>query len=220
MSLVVAIRDKDRFVLGADKQASTGMTKDHTSTKIWAVKGLPGAIMGGVGSARASQIIQYSEVIDKNSLDAGLNTDYIVNSLAPIIANTLTANGIKLQAPEESSCSMMPNAFIFAYADRAWMIWNDLSVTEIEDYIAIGSGSEVARGVLFATGKTKVFDRIAICIEAAADTTLFVDDAIDFLWTKDHKSDMKDVCKVYGIDPTETVVAVIPEVSPTEEEIQ
>ena len=38
MSLVIAIKDKDRIVLGADKQASTGGTKDHTNTKIWAVE--------------------------------------------------------------------------------------------------------------------------------------------------------------------------------------
>ena len=34
MSLVVAIKDKDRVVLGADKQVSTGDTKNHTNTKI------------------------------------------------------------------------------------------------------------------------------------------------------------------------------------------
>ena len=34
MSLVVAIKQKDRIVLGADKQVSTGDSKDHTNTKI------------------------------------------------------------------------------------------------------------------------------------------------------------------------------------------
>ena len=31
MSVVIAVHDKDRFVIGADKQASTGGTKDHTA---------------------------------------------------------------------------------------------------------------------------------------------------------------------------------------------
>jgi len=35
MSLVVAIKDKDRIVMGADKQVSAGDSKDHTNTKIW-----------------------------------------------------------------------------------------------------------------------------------------------------------------------------------------
>lgn len=34
MSLVVAIKQKNRIVLGADKQISTGDSKNHTSTKI------------------------------------------------------------------------------------------------------------------------------------------------------------------------------------------
>ena len=59
MSLVIAIKDKNRVVLGADKQVSAGDSKEHTITKIWEVEELPGAIMGSVGSARVSQIIQY-----------------------------------------------------------------------------------------------------------------------------------------------------------------
>ena len=89
MSLVVAIKDKDRIVLGADKQASTGGTKDHTNTKIWKLEELPGAIIGSVGSARASQIIQYSQVIDKN-----LITDQCLKEL-----KSSWLNRFKLQMP-------------------------------------------------------------------------------------------------------------------------
>lgn len=34
MSLVIAIKDKDRIVLGADKQVSVSDFKDHSCTKI------------------------------------------------------------------------------------------------------------------------------------------------------------------------------------------
>lgn len=34
MSLVIAIRDKNRVVLGADKQITAGDFKDHITTKI------------------------------------------------------------------------------------------------------------------------------------------------------------------------------------------
>ena len=37
MSLIVAVKDKDRYVLGADKQSSAGGNKDHSATKIWEV---------------------------------------------------------------------------------------------------------------------------------------------------------------------------------------
>lgn len=119
MSLVIAIKDKDRIVLGADKQVSAGDSKDHTSTKIWPIEELPGAIMGGVGSARASQIIQYASIVDKNLIDKDISTEYVICALAPTIAAGLKRNGFNIDAKEDGVCETMPNAFIFAYKDKA-----------------------------------------------------------------------------------------------------
>ena len=199
MSLVVAIKDKDRVVLGADKQASTGGTKDHTNTKIWKLDELPGAILGAVGSARASQIIQYSQIIDKNMLSQQLDTDFIVRVLAPTLANGLKNNGIVVGPSDGAKCDMMPNAFIFAYRDRAWTIWHDLSVSEIDEYFAIGSGSDVARGVLYATPDKNPFERIVTSIEAAAESTLYVDNGIDLLVTGSHEGDLNDMSIALGL---------------------
>ena len=200
MSLVVAIKQKNRIVLGADKQISTGDSKNHTSTKIWPVYDLNGAIMGSVGSARASQIIQYANIVDKNNLQVEPTTDFVVCSLVPTIAQTLKANGIVVEPGENGLCDLMPNAFIFAYRDKAWMIWNDLSVSEIEDYFAIGSGSDVASGALYATKEKNPFERVVTAIDAAAETTLFVDDGIDVLVTEEHKDDEKLLAKALGIE--------------------
>jgi ATP-dependent protease HslVU (ClpYQ) peptidase subunit len=199
MSLVVAIKDKDRIVLGADKQASTGGTKDHTNTKIWEVEELPGAIIGAVGSARASQIVQYSQVIDKNMIGQEIDTEFIVRVLAPTIANGLKANGIVVDS-EDAKCDMMPNAFIFAYNDKAWTIWHDLSVAEINEYFAIGSGADVARGALYATKDKNPFDRIVTSIEAAAESTLYVDNGIDLLATGHYEEDLLNMCTALGIE--------------------
>lgn len=194
MSLVIAIKDKNRIVLGSDRQTSTAYNKDHSCTKIWNVPDLDGAIMGGVGMARASQIIQFSPVVDKNLLaEEGPTLDFMISSLGPSIMATLEANGVICDAKEGDACKMSPNSFIFAYKDKAWMIWNDLSVTEIEDYLAIGSGSDVAKGVLFATKDKNPFERIITAIDAAADMTLFVDDGVDLLTTRLYASDTKDL---------------------------
>lgn len=202
MSLVIAIKDKDRIVLGADKQVSAGDSRSHTSTKIWQVQELPGAIMGSVGSARASQIIQYIPVIDKNLLgnDNNINTEFVICSLAPTIAAGLKANGVVVEAANDATCELMPNAFIFAYKDNAWMIWNDMSVTELTDYLAIGSGSDIARGVLYATEDKNPFERIVTSIDAAAEATLFVDHGIDLLVTKNRDTDEKQAAKALGYD--------------------
>ena len=199
MSLVIAIKDKDRIVLGADKQASTGGNKDHTNTKIWQIEDLPGAVMGSVGSARASQIIQYSPIIDKNLIRQDIETDYVICVIAPAIAACLKANGIVLEATS-NDCPFMPNAFIFAYKDKAWMIWNDLSVAEIDEYLAVGSASDVARGALFATPDKNPFERIVTSIDAAAATTLFVDNRIDLLVTIPHEDDSEKAAKALGLN--------------------
>ena len=200
MSLVIAIKDKDRVVLGADKQVSTGGSKEHTSTKIWPVDELPGAVMGSVGSARASQIIQYASVIDKNMISKDVDTDFIICSLAPTIAAGLKANGINVEVKDDDVCTMLPNSFIFAYKDKAWLIWNDLSVSELTEYFAIGSGSDVAKGALFATKKHNPFERIVTAIDAASESTLFVDDGIDLLVTDEHDGDSLKIAKALGFE--------------------
>jgi ATP-dependent protease HslVU (ClpYQ) peptidase subunit len=202
MSLVLAIKDRDRIILGADKQISDSGSgsADHTSTKIWAVEELPGAIMGGVGSARASQIIQYTDIIDKNLINKDVDTSFIIRSLVPTIVASLKANGIDAEIKDGNPCVMLPNSFIFAYKDKAWVIWNDLSVAELDEYLAIGSGSEVAKGALFVTKNCNPFDRIAMAIGAAAETTLFVDDRIDLLATEIKDGDDLKIAKALGLE--------------------
>ncbi len=209
MSLVVAIKDKDRIVLGSDKQGTLGNVADHTCTKIWNVPEFEGAIMGGVGSARASQIIQYTPIIDKNVVPEDITIDYIICNVAPTLLATLEANGIKCDG-DDIGMKALPNCFLFAYKDKAWIIYQDLSVAEITDYLAIGSGSEVARGALYATAGKNVFDRIVTSIYAAADMTLYVDDDLDILCTKTLKSDAKNLSNALGFNYSELVDEIKP----------
>ena len=206
MSLVIAIKDKDRIVFGADKQVSGAGSKSHNTIKIWDVPELPGAIMGGVGSLRASQVIQYSKLIDLNAmadLSCGtIDTNYIITVLVPQIVLQLQSAGVCCIAEDETEekTVMLPNSFLFAYEDQAWMIWNDLSVSELEEYFAIGSGSDVAKGALFATKKQNPFERIVTAIDAASESTLFVDDGIDLLVTDEHDGDGLKIAKALGFE--------------------
>jgi ATP-dependent protease HslVU (ClpYQ) peptidase subunit len=204
MSLVVAIKNKNRFVIGADKQVSTGLSKDHTAIKLWNLAELPDAIMGSVGTIRAMQVIQYSDIIDKNCFGEEITTEFIVKSLVPTIVATLEGNGVDCsEGDEKKSIKYMPNSFIFAINDKAWLIWNDLSVTEIVDTMAIGSGSDIAKGALYATKDKDPFSRIVTCIDAASETTLYVDDGIDILATKIYPEDAKLINKALGAEVME-----------------
>jgi len=203
MSLVIAIRDKDRIVLGSDKQSSYGVNKQHDATKIWESVDIPGALIGGVGMMRASQIIQYNKIVDLNELsDTGLTTEFIINSVVPGIVSQLQSHGVfcgQIEEKDVGSSIMIPNTFIFAFEDRAWIISPDLSVSELGDYLAIGSGSDVANGALYATPDKNPFERIVTSIKAAAETTLFVDDEIDFLVTKPYAKDEQALKKAMGV---------------------
>jgi len=205
MSLIVAIKDRDRFVFGSDKQVSFGMNKSHDATKIWAVDDMPGAIMGSVGTVRASQIIQYNNIIDLNAVAShgGIDTSFIINSLVPSIYKVLKANGVVVTADgghDGDNMYYLPNEYLFAFRDKAWRIYSDLTVMEIEDYVAIGSGFDVADGALFATEGKNPFERITTCIAAAERTTLFVDMGIDILTTKTYPQDKKQIRKALGDD--------------------
>lgn len=211
MSLVIAIKDKGRFVLGADKQASIGNKKEHAATKVWEVVGYPGCAMGSVGYARCSQIMQYAGgLIDKNlvSIDE-INEEYVVGILTETIRATLTKYGITSEIKLEDgtgyiSHPAIPNSFIFCCQDRGWVINADLSVVEIEDYVAIGSGAEVARGALFATKDKNVFERIVLAIDAAAEETMYVDNSVEIALTEELPEDQKDYYSALGIEIKKT----------------
>lgn len=197
MSLVIAIKDKDRIILGADKQGSQGNRKDHSATKVWEVKGYDNCVMGGVGYARANQIIQYCQgLLDKNSFDDkdGIDEEFVVSLLAPTIQKTLELYGVSLEGSDSETgvtIKGMTNTFIFAYKDRAFVINPDLCVTEITDYAAIGSGAETARGSLYSSKDKDPFQRIVEAIEAASLETMFVDDSVEICLTKEYPEDEK-----------------------------
>lgn len=216
MSLVIAIKDKDRIILGADKQGSIGNTKDHSATKVWEVKGFDNCAMGGVGYARGNQIMQYiSGIIDKNLFDEneGLDEEFVVSMLAPTIQATLEKYGITANGEDEVngiSIKAMANTFIFAYKDRAFVIGRDLYVSEITDYAAIGSGAETARGSLYSSKDKDPFQRIVEAIEAAALETMFVDDSVEIVVTKEYPEDEKLYMNAVGL--TDLLAQTITEV--------
>lgn len=211
MSLVIAIRDKEnnRVILGADKQGTVGGNRTHSAQKIWEVEGAPTAngervLMGGVGLIRALQIMQYNPIpFDRNLLEenGAFTTAYLSTDFVELIVEYLTAKGITTSIEDEGQKMVAsPNAYIIAQGDKAWMIGQDLSVEEVDDFIAIGSGADIARGVLRNTQGLHPFERIARAIEAASEETTSVDDFVEILATKDLPEDDEDFDEALGED--------------------
>ena len=202
MSLVIAIKDKDRFILGADKQASGWNNKNHTATKIWFTE-YEGCCIGSVGYARASQVIQYIKGLLDN---AGFGKDalddaFIHLQLPRTLYETLKAHGVIADMPDQTFT--LPNAFFIAYKDRCWKIWEDLTVDEVEEYDAIGSGQDIALGVIetsYMYNEKNPYQIIANAIDIAAEKTLFVDHEIEFVETAPEKKDIINKMSALGYE--------------------
>ncbi len=207
MSLVIAIRDKDRFILGADKQVSGWNNKNHTATKIWFTE-YEGCCIGSVGYARASQVIQFIKGLLDN---AGFGKDalddaFIHLQLPRTIYETLKAHGVVIDNPEQTFT--LPNAFFIAYKDRCWKICEDLTVDEVEEYDAIGSGQDIALGVIetsYMYKEKNPYQIIANAIDIAAEKTLYVDHEIEFVETAPEKKDVINKMSALGYEVPESV---------------
>lgn len=203
ISLIVVIKDKNRFVLGSDKQASFCNNKSHDATKIWDIPELPGAIFGAVGEVRPAQVIQYNQIINLNDLlGQSIDTGFVINQIVPNIISCLKVNGINcvVNTEKDISRTILPCSFVFAIEDHCWTIESDLSVSEVSDYTVLGSGMDVANGALYATKDKNPFERIVTSIHAAAETTLFVDDEIDMLATEYFKEDRLLIARALGLE--------------------
>lgn len=196
MSVVIAIKEKDRILVGCDSQASYGglktkLTVDHN--KAWYIDDCPGGVMASTGTLRTLQLIQATpNLIDelaqfRNEVDFY----YVVTELYTRIAKTLEHYRV---IPADLVPLTLPNDFIFAYKDNAWLISFDGAAEEITDYLCIGSGAEVARGVLESNKDLPAVERIKAAIKACADLTVYVDSNICVFNTKEEEEeeDVKD----------------------------
>lgn len=197
MSIVIAYKDKDRFILGSDKQATCGWNKKvHTATKVW-YNEYEGCCMGAVGSARGAQIMANVQGL-LESLKFGTTeiTESFINIELPrIIYETLKNNGIDVavKGGDEGEQLILPCAYFFAYRDRCWYIGQDLTVEEVDNYMAMGSGEECAIGSIDTSVYYKEknpFKVLTTAIDIAAERTLYVDHEIEFVSTKEYKTDM------------------------------
>lgn len=206
MSVVIAVRDKNRFVLGADAQVSCGGEKSHTGNKVWEIKEYPGCCMGAVGSARASQIIASVKGL-LDGLPFGtpeVPDEFIVLALPRCIYETLKNHGIEeLWDQDGQKQLLLPCEFFFAYKDRCWCIHRDMTVEEVEEYMAIGSGGAGAEhsmdtAVLFYKEKNP-FKLIAQAIDIVAERTLYVDHNVNYVSTSFEETDFIKIAE--AIDP-------------------
>lgn len=215
MSLVVAIKTNEGIVMGCDSQVSYGNNKyslsDDASCKIWNIINCPNGLMGSVGMLRDSQIISAHAVIDPTRIITdSIDFDYVVCDLYTTISNILESyHRISLEPTYDKDGNFVPpilnNEFIFAYNDKAYQISQEGCVRTIDDYLVIGSGADIATGVLDNNHDKPPEERIIEAITCCNKNTLYIDNNIILSYTYDkdcentdcEECERKNYCRYY-----------------------
>ena len=156
MSVVVAIKQGNKIYMGADSQVTRGGTRLSLSNpnnyKIWKVKGVENCLMASVGDLRDACVIRIMNglVREIDALKGEVDFEYVVGRIVPLIKEELIDYGyIKKDGVFEG----FESSYLFAFEDKLFYINRDASVIEIDDCIAIGSGSNEAIGSLITSSK-------------------------------------------------------------------
>lgn len=183
MSIIIAIKEKDRIVIGCDSQVSKGHLKyrldNKNCCKIWALSDCENAIMGACGSLRDAQVVQFeSGLIPKLAiLEGKIDLRFVVKELVEKIYSVL-CNARCVDRVDNGFANTINSEFIFAYKNMAYLISQDLCVTPIKDYLVCGCAEEVAIGVLENNKHLDVEKRISEAISVCAKKDCFVDNNI------------------------------------------
>ena len=178
MSVVVAIKENGKIYIGADSQVTKGGTrttlKNENNYKVWRVYGAPHCLMAHVGNLRDANVVRLMRdlVTDYNIFREHISFDFVVKKVVPDIVSELTHyNYLK----DGEKTDYLDSAFLFAFKDQLWMINNDKSVIEVDDYVAIGSGADQAVGSLLSTEGQSPKERIVKAIKSSAAADIYVD---------------------------------------------
>lgn len=191
MSVVIAIKDKKTksIYVGCDCQVSCSNLKSNLkgeSQKIWEIPiNNNNLICGGVGSLRAVQLIQvYPDIFETDNIYVhGLNLKYVITDLYDNLYNVLVDHRAITLDTQGKPLQTILSSFMFAYRDKCFKIDHEGAAEEIDDYLVMGSGDEIAIGVLEANKDKRPEERIKEAIKACSDKTLFVNNNIKILNT-------------------------------------
>lgn len=179
MSVVIAIKENGIIYMAADTMVTLGDSKRHltsnSSQKIWAVNDTSNCIMGGAGYLRDINLIRYCTnnlVPEANIIKEDIDTGTIMQNTVPIIFDTIREySSIVSSDPDDVEFA---SEFVWAYKDHLFHIMPDGLVEEIDDYCAIGSGSDAALASLQHTKDEPVYVRLYKALHSASEISLYV----------------------------------------------
>ncbi len=185
MTVIVGLVGIDRDIyLGGDSAASktsgSGRQCLIDTPKVFTPVHGPWYVMGGAGSFRMLQALKYSlkppPPPGKNKDLLGFMSTHFVDAMRRCYKST----GILEQTSD--GIDAVNGSVIVGYQGRMFEIDGDFQViTVTQDYLAIGSGDEIALGAMFATEGQPAGLRIETALKASASLTAYVREPFNIL---------------------------------------
>ena len=165
MTCIVALRDGDAVVMGADSAGVGGMCiRVRRDPKIYRVGAM---LIGFTTSFRMGQLLGYSMTLPDHHEDVSVER-YMATAFVDAVRACLKAGGFASKSNETEAGGQ----FLVAYRKRIFEIASDYQIEEDEcGYASVGCGFDLATGSLHSTAALKVADprqRVRMALEAAA----------------------------------------------------
>lgn len=174
MSLIIGIKKDGAFYLGADTQTTNGdlIERDFSKEGFKIKDAGNGLLFCAVGACDVSRNIIVRDELFVLPED-GLTKRFIVENFVPKVFELIKEEGLVSEIKEGK-----PNidcTFALVYKDKCFIIKNDLSVWEVDEMFAIGSGKPMAFAFLqLSDDKQDVKKTIIDAMKASAESVTSV----------------------------------------------
>lgn len=166
MTCIVAVKDNTGITIGSDSQASTRYSKASLSqSKVFQIEDL---YIGVSGYFRISQIIEHCLELPKRD-DFLSDIAYLVKGVTAEIRKVLSEH--KSIKQENSEDELNYTYLLLVYNNNIYQVDSNLQVLSyLDNYLSIGSGSEIAKGSLHTTEQYNIDrkTRVKLALEASA----------------------------------------------------
>ncbi|HEX6779543.1 MAG TPA: hypothetical protein VF099_15145 [Ktedonobacterales bacterium] len=169
MTCIVGLIDGEDVYLGGDSAVTMG--NEIAPQKQPKVFRNGDFLMGSSGSARIKQLLCYSFTPPKRPFAKDLET-YMATDFLNALRKCFKDAGLARKVSEEES---FLGSILIAHRGRLFNLGSHYSMHEAQcGYDAIGNGSEIAKGALYATRSLPPRERITLALEAAAEHVNYV----------------------------------------------
>lgn len=165
MTCIVGLVANKHIYLGGDSLASTGsLSQTMVESKVFRVG--ENCIMGYSGTVRMCNLLRHKLELPEHPIDMSTEK-YLTTLFVDALRTLLKDAGLAAKTNEQEATT---GSILIAYRERLFKVGYDYCVMEASDgFDSIGSGDEIALGVMHATRHLDLQpqERIRLALEAA-----------------------------------------------------